>query len=156
MRRHLIALAVLCSPGFASAADYRCRFDRLASVYLEDGKITGTPINFPDNDITTWQFELKVSKREMKIDWPQSPIQLNGKGPLIQTGQASFATFLPAAGPCMFTEGHCGASLHVVGQPDGSLQFQLQPLALTRIENDQRVPLKVLADGTCQLLKASK
>lgn len=90
-----------------------------------------------------------TSERNTEIVWSNSPIQLNGVTPRIQTGPTSFASFHVGRGPCLFTEGHCGAVVHYSELHDGSLSILIQPIALTRIENEDRIPFLVHLPGTC-------
>ena len=140
-----------------AAETYSCTLDPAQSVFVKDGSITGTPIHFGSGAADKpWTFELVTSPDHVEINWPASPIQLNGKGHILQTGPDAFATFLVAGGPCMFTEGNCGAIVHYSKQSDTSLSIAVEPIALTRIENDERVPLEVYLVGKCQVKGAQK
>jgi len=60
------------------------------------------------------------------------------------------AGFFVGQGPCLFTEAHCGTTVHFARQEDGSLKMQLHPIALTRFEDGHREPFVVYLSGTCQ------
>jgi hypothetical protein len=143
------ALGLACSSA-ASAEAYLCSFGTIYSLTSKDGSVSGAPIQFGQETDPKWSFRLIKTEREVEIVWPSSPLQFNGKPPAIQTGPTSFASFIVGRGPCMFTEGHCGATLHYSQQDDGSLMFHFQPIALTQFEDGHREPLKVLAEGSCK------
>ncbi len=144
-----IALATLAVSTAATAQTFDCSFGNIYSLTVSEDGVSGSPIQFGQETNPAWQFGLIKSEREVEIVWPSSPLQFEGKQPAIQTGPNSFAMFAFGRGPCMFTEGHCGATLHYSAREDGSLNFHFQPIALTRFEDGRREPLKVLAEGTC-------
>ena len=147
--RASIALAALASSTVATAQSYECSFGDIFALNVSDNGVSGSPIQFGQESNPAWKFELIKTEREVEIIWPSSPLQFEGKAPAIQTGPASYAVFVVGRGPCMFTEGHCGATLHYAVQDDGSLDFHFQPIALTQFEDGRREPLKVLAEGNC-------
>jgi hypothetical protein len=149
IRRITFAVIGLTCSSAASAEAYLCSFGNIYSLTSKGDSVSGAPIQFGQETNPAWQFRLIKTEREVEIVWPSSPLQFNGKASAIQTGPTSFAAFMVGRGPCMFTEGHCGATLHYSQQDDGSLMFHFQPIALTRFEDGHREPLKVLAEGTC-------
>jgi hypothetical protein len=144
-----IAFVALALSSATSAQSYTCTFGDIYALTVDEDGVSGSPIQFGQQTNPAWQFDLIKTEREIEIVWPASPLQFEGKHKAIQTGPTSFAVFAVGRGPCMFTEGHCGASLHYAAQEDGSLRFHFQPIALTRFEDDSRVPLKVMAEGKC-------
>ena len=144
-----IVLLAVASSTAASAQSYACSFGNIYALSSSDEGVSGSPIQFGQETNPAWMFDLIKTEREIEIVWPSSPLQLEGKRPAIQTGPSSFAVFVVGRGPCMFTEGHCGGTLHYAAQDDGSLKFHFQPIALTRFEDGRREPLKVLAEGKC-------
>ncbi len=147
--RTVFAVLALAFSTAASAQSYLCAFDGIYGLNETESGVSANPIQFGQKENPAWEFELIKTEREVEIVWSASPLQFEGKTAALQTGPKSFAIFLAAEGPCMFTEGHCGASLHYAEQEDGSLAFHYQPIALTRFEDGRREPLKVYAVGRC-------
>jgi len=142
----LMALAISTT---ASAQQYECSFDDIYALNVTKDGVSGSNIMFEQETNPNWRFNLIKTEREIEIVWPSSPLQFEGKVPAIQTGPSSFAMFMVGRGPCMLTDGHCGASLHYAAQEDGSLIFHFQPIALTKMNDGRREPLKVLTEGKC-------
>lgn len=144
----VLAFAASIAPVAAQADSFDCVLDDPQIINESDAGLSGSVISFGEN-AEPWSFRLITSERTTAIEWPNSPIQLNGETPRIQTGPEAFASFHVGRGPCMFTEGHCGAIIHYSGQADGSLSLLIQPIALTRTEDSARVPFLAYLPGTC-------
>jgi len=152
MRCGPFIVAALLAPTAAAATDYDCVLEEARSIHFdEQGTVTANPIRFGGSagDLP-WKFVLRRDEREAEIVWRNSPMQLSGKSPLIPTGQDSYAGFFLGRGPCMFTETHCGSTLHFAEQEDHSLNIQLHPIALTSFEDGHREPFVVYLNGSCQ------
>ena len=151
MKWALWLAAGLVAPSAATAADYDCLLGEAYSVGPDkDGNVVARPISFGGGlGETEWRFTLRRDEREAEVVWRNSPMQLAGKSPLIQTSEASFAAFYVGRGPCLFTEGHCGATVHFAEQPDGTLKLRLYPIALSSFEDGHREPFTVYLAGRC-------
>ncbi len=152
MRRAVLFAAGLLAPTAAAAADYDCVLDDARSIRFSDaGEVKANPIRFGDDaGAEPWRFTLRWETREAEIVWPSSPMQLSGKSGLIPTSEDSYAGFFVGQGPCLFTEMHCGTSLHFAKQKDGSLKVQLHPIALTSYEDGHREPFVIYLSGACE------
>ena len=152
MRILIIAAALFTSSAAAAATDYDCVLDNARSIrFDEQGQVRSTDIRFGgDARDASWKFVLRREEREAEIVWRDSPMQLSGKSGLIPTSEDSYAGFFVGRGPCLFTEAHCGATLHFAEQDDGSLKLQLHPVALTSYEDGHREPFVVYLSGVCQ------
>jgi len=152
MRAAILLAAGVLVPTTAAAADYDCVLKGARSIRFDDaGEVTANAIQFSDDaGDRSWRFTLRWTEREAEIVWRNSPMQLSGKSSLIPTGEDSYAGFFVGQGPCLFTEAHCGTTVHFARQEDGSLKMQLHPIALTRFEDGHREPFVVYLSGTCQ------
>ncbi len=144
----LAAVTLALAPVPTQAKPFDCVLRDTQIVNEGEGGLSGSVISFPEKS-APWSFRLVTTERTTTIEWPASPIQLDGESPRIQTGPTSFASFHVGRGPCLFTEGHCGAIVHYSEQPDGSLSLLVQPIALTRMDDDMRVPFLAYMPGTC-------
>jgi hypothetical protein len=157
MKRVVFFAAGLLLPTAVAAADYDCVLDGARSIRFDDeGKVTANPLRFPEESDKRWAFTLRHDEREAEIVWRNSPMQLSGKSALIPTSEGSYAGFYVGRGPCLFTETHCGTTLHFAEQRDGSLKIQLHPIALTSYEDGHREPFVVYLSGTCQAKDVSE
>ena len=147
------AAAALLISGQAQAAikgGYDCTADAPYAVNVDGDKVSGSKIEFGDGfPKDAWQFDLSVDAENAKINWPNSPIQVSGEGPIIPTSKQSFFTFSLSGSPCLFTEGNCGAMIDFVEQPDGGLLFSIRPSAISRLPDGSREPLPILINGSC-------
>ncbi|MCA1749424.1 MAG: hypothetical protein ABR601_03580 [Parasphingopyxis sp.] len=146
----VIGLLLASAPMSAFGKTYDCALDGPYAVGLADGEVTGAPIQIGgDAPGNSWTFALELTDEEGQIEWPDSPMQLNGEGPLIPTGENASAFFLVARGPCLFTELHCGSLVHVAEQDDGTALIQIHPIALSAMQDGSRQPFAVLLEGRC-------
>jgi hypothetical protein len=156
IRRALILLA-LSAPQIALAEErFDCEMGTAYSVDSVGAEKTVRPIDFGSGSETKWKFSLVRGERSLTVEWPDSPMQMNGTGPLVQTGPSSYASFIFGKGPCLFTEGHCGANIHYAAQADGSLTLQILPVAMTKFEDGHREPFVAFIKGRCEVRKDKK
>ena len=150
----ILAAAAVSAP----AVSFDCLLNDAYSVGEHDGKIVANPISFGGGvGELDWKFELQQTDRVGEIVWPESPMQLAGKGSLIQTGPTSYSFFVVSKGPCLFTEGHCGSLINFAKQTDGSLTILLNPIALTYFkETKERAPFNVFLNGHCVAKESQK
>ena len=158
MRRAVVLAAGLLVPTAAAAADYDCVLDGARSIRFDEaGEVKTNPMRFSDDSgDRTWRFTFRWDEREAEIVWRNSPMQLSGKSSLIPTSEDSYAGFFVGQGPCLFTEMHCGTTLHFAEQEDGSLKMQLHPIALTSFEDGHREPFVIYLSGTCKAKDADR
>jgi hypothetical protein len=147
-----LAVGLFASTTAAAATDYDCL---LGDVYTvgpdKDGNVVAMPIQFGGGlGEGSWRFTLRRDEKEAEIVWRNSPMQLSGKSLLIPTSEDSFAAFYIGRGPCLFTEAHCGTTLHFAEQSDGTLKIRLYPIALTSFEDGHREPFTIYLSGTCE------
>ena len=156
MKYFLVLAVVLASPCNAKGQLFNCDLDLPQDVRDFEKPASISTIKLFNTDKTNWKFKLSVDSKTATVDWPESPMQLDGKGILIQTGSEAYATFIASEGPCLFTEGHCGSMVQFAKQKDKSLSLLLQPIALIKLDDGRREPYKVFLNGRCQPLKATK
>lgn len=134
----------------ASIGQYNCQADAPYAVNIDGEKVSGSKINFGDAyPETAWAFRLSLEADKAEIIWPKSPIQLSGGSPSVPTSETSFFMFFISKGPCLFTEGNCGALVDVVEQQDETLKLSIKASAITRLEDGSREPLSLIINGRC-------
>jgi hypothetical protein len=149
------AVIVAAALAAGSLQSYDCILATPYSVSEVGGKVGGNPISFSgSSSARAWQFGLSFDGENGEVTWPDSPMQLTGKAPLIQTGPKDYAFFLVSRGPCLFTEGHCGSLVQFSQKQDSSLDVLLNPIAITELENGERRPFNVYLAGKCSKKKA--
>ncbi|MFN3818664.1 hypothetical protein [Blastomonas sp.] len=140
-----------------SLQSYDCTLATPYSISEVEGRVGGNPISFSGSaGAGAWQFVLGYDGEYGEVIWPDSPMQLSGKGSLIQTGPQDFAFFLVSKGPCLFTEGHCGSLVQFSQKQDRSMDLLLSPIAIIEMENGERRPFNVYLTGKCSEKKAGQ
>jgi hypothetical protein len=156
----LIASVILAAaspaPAVVAEAVFDCEMGKAFSARKAGGKHVVSEIGFGPKTGMNWKFTLIRTEKALMVEWPDSPVQINGKGPLIQTGPNSYSSFYIGKGPCLFTEGHCGGTVHFAAQTDGSLVIQIQPVALIKFEDGRREPFVAFIEGRCEKRKNQK
>jgi hypothetical protein len=142
--------ALASTPSMAKDRTFNCKLDPPQDVRDFEPETRISTINLFNTGSGKWEFDLSLDQRTITIRWPASPMQLEGRGPLIQTGPTSFATFLASPGPCLFTDGNCGSAVIVSEQIDKSLKLLVQPLAIINLKERGYQPYKIFINGVCK------
>ena len=130
------------------SGNFDCRLDAPAAVSTEAGQASASIIEGLPSD--SLKFRAEFSKGYLTIDWPDSPIQINGRQPIIPTALQAGAVLYVSQGPCLFTEMGCGALVNFARQPDGSLKLLVTPTAISTDQARQvRSPFLVSVTGVC-------
>jgi hypothetical protein len=146
----IIMAAATPAPAAFSDQVFDCEMGKAFSAGSVGRKRLINEIDFGSRTGTNWKFSLIQSEKTLTVEWADSPMQISGKGPLIQTGPSSYSSFYFGKGPCLFTEGHCGGTVHYAAQLDGSLIIQIQPVALIKFEDGHSEPFVAFIDGRCE------
>ena len=102
-------------------------------------------------------FSLKLKGAKAEINWPSSPLNINGKGKAMATGTDAGMVQFTSAGPCLFTEKGCATMIHYAKQPDGSLKLLLSPTALISDQaKTTRSPFLVIVPAICKPKQAAE
>ena len=130
------------------AGSFTCTVEQVAAISYANGEMVASRIHgFPYSNLT---FALDIEGNEVAIDWPESPIQVHGRQPLLATGPETVSAIFVTEGPCYFTEWHCGSTLSFAAQDNGSLKLLANPTAVsTDRENDSRFPYLIWMSGLC-------
>jgi hypothetical protein len=95
-------------------------------------------------------FTMQLKGKSAQINWPASPINVDGKGKVIATAPDAGMAYFTADGPCTFTNQGCATMVNFVKQADGNLRLLLSPTALL---NDAaaktKLPFLVIIPGMC-------
>ena len=152
MTAGLIALAAAVT---ALAGNFDCQIDQVAAVSVDAGKASASMIEGLPSEALA--FRMRFDKDLVTVEWPNSPIQANGRQPAIPTGPDAGAVLMIDAGPCLFTETSCASMFNYARQPDGSLKLLITPTALSSDrENKLRFPFLVSMTGSCTPGASSK
>jgi hypothetical protein len=152
----LLVGALASTPSIAKDRKFDCKLDPPQDVRDFEPETRISTINLFNTGPGKWEFDLSLDKRNATIHWPSSPMQLDGRGPLIQIGPTSFATFLASPGPCLFTDGNCGSMVIFSEQSDKSLRLLLEPLAVIKLEESGAQPYKIFINGACKPVDVPK
>ncbi len=152
----VLTAALIATPCVAKDRKFDCVLDPPQDVRDFEPQTRVSTINLFNTGLGKWEFILSLGARNASITWPNSPMQLEGRGGLIQTGPTSFATFLASQGPCLFTDGHCGSLVVVSEQPDETLKILLEPVAVIKLKDVGTVPYKIFINGICKSTDSRK
>ena len=155
MRSILLTAFLFASPAFAGSQTYECEVAAPKFVSFDGDKVSAqTMEGLPPEAL---QFKLKISDKNARVDWENSPIQMSGENPIFPTGKESGSVLFLSSGPCMFTDGACGSMLNFSKQPEGGLEILISPTAfVSDSEAKKTTPFLVAIQGKCSLGKSNK
>ena len=146
------ALFLAAAAAGLPAGPFDCEIKQVAAIDYDAGKVSASMIEGVPSD--SLKFALSINGSEAIVDWPNSPIQANGKQHVLSTGNSAGMILMVSPGPCLFTERACASMINFAQQSDGSLKLLVSPTALsTDKEHDVRFPFMVYMDGNCVVRK---
>ena len=129
---------------------FDCTVNQIAAVLVDGGKATASMIEGLPKEALN--FGVSFNGGSAIVNWPNSPIQMNGKQTVLQTGPDAGMVLTVAGGPCLFTEGSCASMMNYARQRDGTLKFLITPTALSSDKDTKtRTPFLVYMDGRCSV-----
>ena len=152
----MIELLILAAAAKAAvptvSGTFDCQSDMPAVIAANDGKVQLQAMGGITADRLKFTLALKGEKAE--ANWPNSPVNINGKAKVMATGTDAGMALFDSNGPCTFTEKGCATMLHYAKQPDGSLKLLLSPTALiTDQAKTTRSPFRVIVAARCTAKK---
>ncbi len=149
------ALITLAAAVGVLTGSFDCHLDQVASVSIEGGKATASMIEGLPQDALS--FRLSFQKSDAIIDWPNSPIQADGRQAVLPTAPEAGMVMMLSGGPCLFTDGACASMINFAKQPDGSLKLLVTPTAVSSDQDHKtRFPFLVSMTGICIPVGAQK
>jgi hypothetical protein len=143
-------LILILAAAASVTANYDCSVANIQAVDIRAGTVSGNPINGLPKEALS--FRLSLDGANATVAWPDSPIQMNGREPIVSTSPGSGMSLFLSAGPCLFTETNCGTLFNYATQPDGSVQFIATPSAVATDQGTEvRHPFLVMINGQCAL-----
>ncbi len=136
----------------AASTVYDCTVDAPRVLGGTAGQEQTTEIGLPEAG--PWRFQINVAEQSdgsaiAEVRWPSNPLQMAGRFPVIPTAPTALAFVTVSGGPCLFTENACLTLVHIVDETPQRSRVVMTPTALSRSENGDREPLRILLSGTC-------
>jgi hypothetical protein len=142
----------LIAAAAAFSATYSCQVSQPEALHTGPN-VQLTPITIPEFGKDDGRFTIQIARSEaldVRVVWPNDPIQVAGKFPALITADGSVAFSAYSTGPCTFTESMCMTLFNLVDHGNGSADVILLPAALaTKADASDRNPFVVVIRGTC-------